>query len=101
MNEQVVGFLRARLTGVANKRAQERIDAECALLQSLRPLYAPWEQHLVTEAINALQEGHRFPECAPTAQAIAQLDAAIERDLEACRVIRRRVHTTGEIYEQR
>jgi hypothetical protein len=90
MSEQAVGFLRARLTGVANERYQERIDAECAALQSQRHLYQPWEQHLVTEAVNQLQQGNRFPECAPLALVNAQIDEAIERDLEACRETLRR-----------
>jgi hypothetical protein len=67
------------------KQKQTEIDAECAILQAQRPLYQPWEQHLVTEAIDQLQQGNRFPECAPMSQVIAQIDAAIERDLGACR----------------
>jgi hypothetical protein len=90
MSEQAVGFLRARLTGVANERHQERIDAECAALQSQRSLYQPWEQRMVTGAIDQLQQGNRFPECAPMKRVIAQVDAAIERDLEACRETLRR-----------
>ena len=90
MSEQAVDFLRARLTGVANERHQERIDAECSLLQSLHHTYAAWEQHTVTFAIDQLQQGNRFPECAPMKRVIAQIDEAIERDLEACREILRR-----------
>lgn len=90
MSEQAVDFLRARLTGVANERHQERIDAECSLLQTQRPLYQPWEQHTVTLAIDQLQQGNRFPECAPMSQVLSQVDAAIERDLEACRETLRR-----------
>ena len=90
MSEQAVGFLRARLTGVANERHQERMDAECATLQAQRSLYQPWEQRMVTEAVHQLQQGNRFPECAPMKSVIAQIDAAIERNLEACREILRR-----------
>ncbi len=90
MIDETIDRLRRINRRLHAKQKRSEVDAECALLQSLRPLYAPWEQSVVTEAIDALQEGHRFPECAPTAQAIAQLDAAIERDLEACRVILRR-----------
>lgn len=89
MSEQAVGFLRARLTGVANERHQERIDAECAALQAQRSLYQPWEQSMVTEAIDQLQQGNRFPECAPMKMVIAQI-ARVERDLEACRETLRR-----------
>ena len=72
------------------QRKQEQIDAECSLLQALRPTYAAWEGRVVPEAIEALQEGNRYPECAPMSQVIAQIDEAIERDLEACRETLRR-----------
>jgi hypothetical protein len=72
------------------QRKQEQVDAECSLLQALRPTYAAWEGRVVSEAIEALQEGNRYPECAPMSQVLSQIDAAIERDLEACREILRR-----------
>lgn len=83
--------LMRRLNERLHKRIrQDAIDAECEALQAHRPLYRPWEQGIITEAIDALQEGNRFPECAPMARVMAQLDRAIDRDLEACRDILRR-----------
>jgi hypothetical protein len=91
MSEQAVGFLRARLTGVANERYQERIDAECAALQSQRSLIpAVGATTSSPGQSDQLQQGNRFPECAPMKRVIAQIDEAIERDLEACRETLRR-----------
>lgn len=90
MSESDIDLMR-RLNERLHKRIrQDAIDSECEALQAHRPLYRPWEQGIITEAIDALQEGTRFPECAPMKSVIAQLDEAIERDLEACREILRR-----------
>jgi hypothetical protein len=93
MSEQAVGFLRARLTGVANERHQERIDAECSTPSS--PTFthtnAAWEQrygHARDRSATARQPLPRVRSNEPSV--IAQIDAAIERDLEACREILRR-----------
>lgn len=88
--DSTIDRLRAINTRLHDKRVQSDIDAECALLQALRPTYAAWEGRVVSEAVEALQEGNRYPECAPISQAIAQLDEAIERELEACREVLRR-----------
>ena len=90
MIDEIVNRLRSINRRLHRKLHRERVDAECAALQAQRSLYQPWEQRMVTEAIGQLQQGNRFPECAPMAQVIAQVDAAIERDLEACREILRR-----------
>ena len=88
--DETIDRLRRVNQRLHRRAKRDRIDAECAALQFQRSLYQPWEQRMVTEAIDQLQQGNRFPECAPMKSVIAQIDAAIERDLEACREILRR-----------
>ena len=88
--DETIDRLRRVNQRIHRRAKREHIDAECTLLQSLRHTYAAWEQHVVTGAIDQLQQGNRFPECAPLALVIAQIDAAIERDLDACRETLRR-----------
>lgn len=47
------------------KIKQLELDLEIAVLQAQRPYLRPWEQRQITEAIDALYEGNRFPDCAP------------------------------------
>ena len=88
--DETIDRLRKVNQRLHRRAKREHIDAECSLLQSLRHTYAVWEQHTVTFAVDQLQQGNRFPECAPMKRVIAQIDEAIERDLEACRETLRR-----------
>lgn len=72
--DETIDHLRRINERLHRRIRRERIDAECALLQARRGEYAPWEQHRVTEAIDALQSGDHFPECAPMSLVIAQID---------------------------
>ena len=47
------------------KIKQLELDLEIAVLQAQRPYLKPWEQRQITEAIDALHEGNKYPECAP------------------------------------
>lgn len=47
------------------KIKQMELDLEIAVLQAQRPYLRPWEQRQITEAIDALHEGNKYPECAP------------------------------------
>jgi len=83
-----------RRAGGARKRRREdrqrRIDADVAIVQSYRAMAKPWEQRMLTKAIDALRAGHPCPECAPMSMAIAQMDEAIDRELELARDILRK-----------
>ena len=54
------------------KIKQMELDLEIAVLQAQRPYLAPWEQRQITEAIDALHEGNKYPECAPITRLIME-----------------------------
>jgi hypothetical protein len=47
------------------KIKQLELELEIAVLQAQRPYLKPWEQRQITEAIDALHEGNKYPDCAP------------------------------------
>lgn len=49
------------------------LDLEIAVLQAQRPYLRPWEQRQITEAIDALHEGNRFPDCAPITRLLQEV----------------------------
>jgi len=54
------------------KIKQMELDLEIAVLQAQRPYLKPWEQRQITEAIDALCEGNKYPECAPITRLIME-----------------------------
>jgi hypothetical protein len=55
------------------RRVQElMLEIEVASLQAQRPYLKPWEQRQITEAIDALHEGNKYPECAPITRLIME-----------------------------
>ena len=55
------------------KIKQMELDLEIAVLQAQRPYLKPWEQRQITEAIDALHEGNRYPDCAPLTRLIQEI----------------------------
>jgi len=56
------------------RRVQElMLEIEVASLQAQRPYLKPWEQRQITEAIDALHEGNRFPDCAPITRLMQEI----------------------------
>ncbi len=55
------------------KIKQMELDLEIAVLQAQRPYLKPWEQRQITEAIDALHEGNKYPECAPITRLLQEV----------------------------
>jgi len=56
------------------RRVQElMLEIEVASLQAQRPYLKPWEQRQITEAIDALHEGNRYPDCAPITRLMQEI----------------------------
>jgi hypothetical protein len=56
------------------RRVQElMLEIEVASLQAQRPYLKPWEQRQITEAIDALHEGNRYPDCAPLTRLMQEI----------------------------
>jgi hypothetical protein len=55
------------------KIKQLELDLEIAVLQAQRPYLKPWEQRQITEAIDALHEGNKYPECAPITRLLQEV----------------------------
>lgn len=55
------------------KIKQMELDLEIAVLQAQRPYLKPWEQRQITEAIDALHEGKKYPECAPITRLLQEV----------------------------
>ena len=55
------------------KIKQLELELEIAVLQAQRPYLKPWEQRQITEAIDALHEGNKYPECAPITRLLREV----------------------------
>ena len=55
------------------KIKQLELDLEIEVLQAQRPYLKPWEQRQITEAIDALHEGNKYPDCAPITRLIQEI----------------------------
>ena len=55
------------------KIKQMELDLEIAVLQAQRPYLKPWEQRQITEAIDALHEGNKYPQCAPITRLLQEV----------------------------
>ena len=71
-----VEVLRHSNTVQREAKKEAAIEAEVAILQTYRAWARPWEQRAITEAIDALWEGNRFPECAPMDYVLHQMREA-------------------------